>query len=188
MGVKIGSLTLASGFVGNKELQSVWTGNDLKWSAVDPLTYFIEGEFTTYENDLVTLIGTRAFSGCTGLHSVSFPNVTSIGSSAFADCTSLISVSFPKLTSLGDFAFQNCQALRSVSFPNVTSIGEYAFSACKALASVSLLANQVCTIVSTSFPSDVRENVTEIRVPAALVDAYKADSVWATLADKIVGV
>ena len=44
----------------------------------------------------VTIIGSSAFSDCTGLTSVTIPNsITSIGESAFSDCTGLRTITIP---------------------------------------------------------------------------------------------
>ena len=93
---------------------------------------------TTYS---VTSIGSRAFSYCTGLTSVTIPNsVTSIGSRAFYYCSGLTSVTIGNsVTSIGDDAFYNCSGLTSVTIPNsVTSIGSRAFSYCRGLTSVTI--------------------------------------------------
>lgn len=57
-----------------------------------------------------------AFSGCTGLTSITFPEgLTSIDGSAFSDCSGLTSVTFPEsLTSIGYLAFSGCTGLTSV--------------------------------------------------------------------------
>jgi hypothetical protein len=86
----------------------------------------------------VTTIGDLAFSGCTGLESVSLPAATTIGNSAFYICEALATVSLPAATSIGLHAFLNCTALESVSLPAATTIGHAAFHGCTDLATVSL--------------------------------------------------
>ena len=65
-------------------------------------------------------IGNNAFSGCTGLTSVTIGDgVTSIGSYAFYNCASLTSIVIPdSVTSIGDYAFENCTGLTSVTIPD----------------------------------------------------------------------
>ncbi len=84
----------------------------------------------------VTSIGGSAFSGCSGLTSVTLPtSVTSIGGSAFSGCSGLTSVTLPtSVTSIGGSAFSVCSGLTSVTIPNsVTTIGDYAFIGCNNL-------------------------------------------------------
>ena len=61
-------------------------------------------------------ISPSAFSGCTGLTSITIPNsVTSIGGGAFSGCTGLTSITIPNsVTSIGYRAFSNCTNLASI--------------------------------------------------------------------------
>ena len=66
----------------------------------------------------VKRIGRYAFSGCSGLTSVTIPDsVTSIGSAAFENCTGLTSVAIGNgVTSIGESAFENCTGLTRIDF------------------------------------------------------------------------
>ncbi len=101
----------------------------------------------------VTTIGEGAFHGCSGLTSVTIPNsVTTIGSSAFEGCTGLTSVTIPNsVTTINYAAFYGCTGLTSVTIPNsVTSIGVGAFNGCSSLTSVTL-GKSVTTIGTGAF-------------------------------------
>ncbi len=101
----------------------------------------------------VTSIGSRAFSSCRNLTSVTIPSsVTSIGNYAFRDCSSLTRVTIPSsVTSIGNYAFRDCTALTSVTIPSsVTSIGSYAFNGCSSLTSMSI-PSSVTSIGSSAF-------------------------------------
>ena len=100
-----------------------------------------------------TNIGDTAFSGCTGLTSITIPNsVTSIGYKAFSGCTGLTSIEIPNsVTSLGNYAFENCTGLISIEIPNsVTSIGSSAFLGCTGLTSIEI-PNSVTSIRESAF-------------------------------------
>ena len=74
-------------------------------------SYNINGYYTSNDK-----LGDGAFSGCSGLTSLTIPSgVTSIGTSAFFCCYGLISLTIPSsVTSIGGFAFNDCSGLTSI--------------------------------------------------------------------------
>ena len=164
--------------------------------------------------DSVTSIGRYAFQNCYSLTSITIPDsVTSIDSSAFYSCYSLASITISNsVTSIGGYAFSACYSLTSIMIPDsVTSIGTYAFQSCYSLASITI-PDGVTSIGSSAFKScfgvafyDFSNHTAvptlantnafqgiaadcEIRVPASLVNEWKAATNWSTYASHIVGV
>ena len=139
----------------------------------------------------VTSIGNYAFQYCYSLASITIPNsVTSIEDAVFANCRSLASITILNgVTSIGASAFRSCYSPASITIPNsVTSIGAAAFNNCYGVAFYDFTA---CTTVPTLASTNAFNGISadcQIRVPAALVDAWKAATNWSTYADYIVGV
>ena len=136
---------IEKGSIGNVSIAAVYDLYDVKLSLNNDDTFTVVGKQTEgntvnikseYKGKKVTSIGSSAFSGCSGLTSITIPDsVTSIGTWTFSGCSSLTRVSIPdNVTSIGGCAFYNCSSLMSVTIPNsVTSIGDSVFSGCNSL-------------------------------------------------------
>ena len=86
-------------------------------------------------------IGSYAFSGCSGLTTISLPNsIKSIGSNAFAECADLSSIAIPSGITVIDYnVFNLCTSLTSVVIPSgVTTISGGAFYGCSKLAEITI--------------------------------------------------
>ena len=139
----------------------------------------------------VTSISTSSLSSCASLASITIPaSVTSIGDSGFQTCCSLTSIAIPtSVTSIGSSGFYSCDSLASITIPaSVTSIKSSTFYQCFSVAFYDFSNHAtVPTLANTNAFTDMAADC-EIRVPAALVDEWKAATNWATYADHIVGV
>ncbi|HOO23284.1 MAG TPA: leucine-rich repeat protein [Clostridia bacterium] len=102
----------------------------------------------------VTYIGTRAFSGCSSLTNLIFPdqnNIETIGAYAFENCVSLTEFAGGfNLKTIGDYAFTNCNSLEEVVLGGATTIGEYAFSGITTIDALAIPAT-VTTIGACAF-------------------------------------
>lgn len=168
------------------------TINDDDWAAVKS-----QGSLTDLDLAGATYTGTNAanivyiehLGGNSILQTLKLPQgVTGIGDKSFTAFTALKSVVLPDgLTSIESYAFLRCSALTSITLPaSLTSIGLRAFRHCSSLKTVTCLA-----ATPPGLGTDAFENcyaLTEIRVPAASVDDYKAAQYWNYYADKIVAI
>ena len=194
-------------------LTSVHISDIAAWCNIDfdsnPLSYahhlYLNGEEV---KDLVIpnsvkSIGESAFSGCSGLTSVTIPNsVKSIGDYTFSSCSGLTSVTIPNsVTSIGNYAFSYCSGLTSVTIPNsVKSIGYAAFYDCDGLTSVTIgsgvevigfqtfancpdlldvycYAEKVPSTESSAFNGSYPEYAT-LHVPDGSVNSYRTTEPW----------
>ena len=113
-----------------------------------------------------------------------------IGYAAFINCTSLSSIIIPNSVKSTRYSvFSNCTSLSSITIPNsLVSIGGSVFKGCFGIAYYDFTAfSDVPTLSNTNAFTGIASDC-EIRVPAALVDEWKAATNWATYADSIVGV
>jgi hypothetical protein len=96
--------------------------------------------------DDMSTIDNRAFSGCSGLTSITIPaSVMTIGEGAFSGCSGLASIIIPNnVTSIGSGAFFGCSGLTNINIGNsITSIGIGAFSGCSGLTSIELHCKEI---------------------------------------------
>ena len=83
--------------------------------------YVYDAEGNQY---FLTSIGKDAFSGCSGLTSVTIPNfVTSIGQFAFRHCSGLTSITIPNsVTSINNMAFQKCTGINQIEVSSQNTV------------------------------------------------------------------
>ena len=96
-----------------------------------------------FPQTLLTL-GGSAYSGCSALTSVTFnSNLKTIGANAFEGCSSLSQLTGLEKTvvaTIGDSAFKGCSSLVDVSLPNtIQTIGANAFANCSGLATINFI-------------------------------------------------
>ena len=157
----------------------------------------------------ITSLPTRTFQGA-GLREANFPNIVTLQSDAFRGMPNLVSVNLPLVETMGDRCFYGCKnltevympkltavvtngfygttSLKRLDLPKVTSIVGRAFSADgqAALETLILRSETMCTLDSTTsfVRTPIEKGTGYIYVPRALVDTYKADSVWSTYANQ----
>lgn len=199
-------ISLDSAFINCRQLESV----DLpQLSTLESYTFNACANLKTINIPKLTYIGSGVFANCRGLKSIYFPNVSYLGEDAFVQCEYLLSVRLPKITAIYHNTFRNCYKLEYISAPLVSYIGSWAFWSCSQLKTVSfpvvekiwysafadcsnlttVYFDKITSVISTSRSIFYRcTNLKSIYIPSSLVDAFKADSGWKSLARKFVGV
>ncbi|MCQ2282614.1 MAG: leucine-rich repeat domain-containing protein [Bacteroidales bacterium] len=147
-----------------------WYGYSMPGDLVIPSS--VNNGGTTYS---VTSIGSSAFSGCSGLTSVSIPNsVTYIPNSTFSNCSGLTSVTIgTSVTYIGQGAFRDCSGLTSVIIPNsVARIDHLAFYGCDSILEITALPT-----ISPSLGMDVFtcSRSTIVNIPCGCMMNYSVD-------------
>ena len=130
--------------------------------------------------DVLTIIPSRAFSGCRSLTSIMIPHsVTTIRSGAFSGCHNLRSITIPdSVTTIRSGAFSGCRSLSFVTIPNsLIFIGNYVFSDCHRLTEIINYATTPLTIDEKVF-NNMDKTACTLHVSADSVDAYQAAEVW----------
>ena len=141
--------------------------------------------------DGVTAIGSGSFMYCGNLRKVVIPNgVTIIGQEVFSKCCVLENIVIPDgVTTIGNYAFSDCASLSYAVIPSsVTTISSYTFEGCISAKYYDFSQHTVVPTLSNTNAFNKIPSDCEIRVPASLVDEWKAATNWSDLADYIVGV
>ena len=134
-----------------------------------PYIKYMGGVYTSNDK-----LGYAAFSGCSGLTSLTIPSsVTSIGESAFSGCSGLTSLTIPSsVTSIGESVFFGCSGLTSFTIPSsVTSIGWGAFCGCSGLTSIYVYTEKLLNMGSDVFAGCDAKKCT-VYVPKGTYDDY----------------
>ena len=118
------------------------TSNGSVFSAIDDKSFYLDYIRYTIKDDHLIVSGyaKEDFKGNAKIaSSITYKqksyDVLGISDYAFSGCSGLTSITIPKsVTSIGYYAFSGCSGLTSITIPNsVTSIGRYAFQSCPKL-------------------------------------------------------
>lgn len=182
-----------SAFQGCSGLNGVVISNLAAWCAIDfgnayanPLCY--AKHLYLNNNEVINLtipssvseIKDFAFTGSTGLHSVTFhSDVTSIGSQAFKNCTHLSALNIPStMASIGEYAFENCSGMTSLTLPsNMSSISHGVFYNCTGLTEIHVGATVPPVIAGSTTFGNVPTAI-PVYVPLGSAPSYQAAQYW----------
>lgn len=136
-------------------------------SAWEDALVYGNANMTQYSNDRVTGVRPYGFAWCVNVTDVVLPNALTVGNGAFQYCEALETVDLPVTVSIGPQVFVGCRNLKALILRNTSRF-------C-ALSTDDVFFGSSGVILGTGY----------VYVPAALVDAYKADTNWATYAAQI---
>ena len=182
-----------SAFQGCSGLNGVVISNLAAWCAIDfgnayanPLCYakhlYLNNNEVIYLTipSSVSEIKDFAFTGSTGLHSVTFhSDVTSIGSQAFKNCTHLSALNIPStMASIGEYAFENCSGMTTLTLPsNMSSISHGVFYNCTGLTEIHAGATVPPIIAGSTTFGNVPTAI-PVYVPLGSAPSYQAAQYW----------
>ncbi len=192
-----------SAFQGCSGLNGVVISNLAAWCAIDfgnayanPLCYakhlYLNNNEVIYLTipSSVSEIKDFAFTGSTGLHSVTFhSDVTSIGSQAFKNCTHLSALNIPStMASIGEYAFENCSGMTTLTLPsNMSSISHGVFYNCTGLAEIHVGATVPPVIAGSTTFGNVPTAI-PVYVPLGSAPSYQAAQYWSRFTNYVGGI
>lgn len=162
-------------------------------TSVGSYAFYSRRNIQTVILENVTSVGKEAFRFCTGLVTLSLPKVLYFPV-AMEGCTSLKNFDLPKITDLGSqYFFKDCSELERLDLPACSHMGcgktysAHTFDGCKKLTTIILRAQTLCKLDNASvfYGSPLLTGTGYVYVPATLVDTYKEDEFWSTIADQI---
>ena len=115
----------------------------------DLLEQLLTNTLTSYSNNNITKLKSRAFDSSEELTEVSLPNLTSYGDYTFNNCKKLTNVNISNVTSINRNTFYGCSNLTNIDISNVTSINSNAFYGCSNLTNIDI--SNVTSIAGYSF-------------------------------------
>ncbi len=106
-----------------------YLGFDWPVTAVCPGAFYGDPWLTKADLGMVKTVGSRAFSNCCSLRTLTMSHVETLGECCFSNCCSLKSLDLQPLKAIGPGSFSQCSGLRQVSFGDTLEIvGAGAFS------------------------------------------------------------
>lgn len=122
------------------------------------------------------------FYNCVNLEYANIENVKEVSNYAFALCTSLTTVIMRQMETIRQYAFKGCTSLTIIDLPSTIGYVDWnSFSGCTSLSTV--------VIRTTNYK--VSKNcfdgcpITELYVPEEMLETYKTDSSWISMAHRI---
>lgn len=152
------------------------TSEPIEWQ---PTKGFAEAILEGCQADLDLLVNgnIRSYAG----------TVDRVRQSCFRGCGQLEDVQLPECLYIRQLAFRGCAKLAELVLPKCVSIQQEAFYSCSVLTRLVLLSSTMCVLDNANAftYTPIAQGAGSIEVPAALVDAYKADPVWGVYAAQI---
>ena len=142
----------------------------------------VKDTLESFEENGITTLPAYGLARKKGLKSVKLPNLTSVSSYAFGYCENLETVDLPVAAGTSaTYGFRNCAKLREVKLGgNGGQIHANTFNSCSKLELLQLQSNTKLTLANANAfnGTPIGNNRGGVFVPTALVDTYKADSMW----------